>query len=250
MRCWPKMVAMFTAKGMATGGFPRGGFFTRPMSPTRQPRSSRLRSNISSYRTAPAIRSETRLSWAMTRTTCFSNTRSIRSAIGRAAEHDYRLLQPFRMTDPNGNRAEVAFDTLGHGGRNRRDGARSSRTSAICWKNSSPIRRSQQRARLCRGSAAATRPPCWAKRRTRIVYDLDRYHRSGQPSFAATLARETPFFRPRRRTDQNPGRASPTPTASAARFRRRSRPKRGEAPQRGPNVILPSGDVQAWSASA
>jgi hypothetical protein len=29
------------------------------------------------------------------------------------ADHDYRVLQPFRVTDPNGNRAEVAFDTLG-----------------------------------------------------------------------------------------------------------------------------------------
>ena len=29
------------------------------------------------------------------------------------AEHDYRLLQPFRVTDPNGNRTAVRFDTLG-----------------------------------------------------------------------------------------------------------------------------------------
>ena len=36
-----------------------------------------------------------------------------RSATPTSAEHDYRVLQPFRMTDPNGNRAEVAFDTLG-----------------------------------------------------------------------------------------------------------------------------------------
>lgn len=30
-----------------------------------------------------------------------------------AAANDYRVLQPFRVTDPNGNRAETAFDALG-----------------------------------------------------------------------------------------------------------------------------------------
>jgi RHS repeat-associated protein len=30
-----------------------------------------------------------------------------------AADNDYRVLSPFRITDPNGNRAEVAFDALG-----------------------------------------------------------------------------------------------------------------------------------------
>lgn len=30
-----------------------------------------------------------------------------------SAENDYRVLQPFRLTDPNGNRVEAAFDALG-----------------------------------------------------------------------------------------------------------------------------------------
>jgi hypothetical protein len=29
------------------------------------------------------------------------------------AENTYRVMQPFRVTDPNGNRTEIAFDTLG-----------------------------------------------------------------------------------------------------------------------------------------
>ena len=29
------------------------------------------------------------------------------------AENNYRVLQPWRMTDPNGNHSEAAFDTLG-----------------------------------------------------------------------------------------------------------------------------------------
>lgn len=38
-----------------------------------------------------------------------------RDALGNTitARHDYRVLQPSLMTDPNGNRSEVAFDTLG-----------------------------------------------------------------------------------------------------------------------------------------
>jgi hypothetical protein len=31
IRCWPPMAPMFITKGMPTGGFPRGGFFTRRM---------------------------------------------------------------------------------------------------------------------------------------------------------------------------------------------------------------------------
>ncbi|HEB92097.1 MAG TPA: toxin [Gammaproteobacteria bacterium] len=39
----------------------------------------------------------------------------MRDALGNSvtAEHDYRVLQTRLMTDPNGNRSEVAFDTLG-----------------------------------------------------------------------------------------------------------------------------------------
>ena len=92
---------------------PSGGFFIRLRSPTRQPKNSRLRSDISSYRTAPAIRSETASSRVTTRTIFSSSKPSIHSAIGSVRDHDYRVLQPFRVTDPNGNRAEVAFDTLG-----------------------------------------------------------------------------------------------------------------------------------------
>lgn len=38
-----------------------------------------------------------------------------RDALGNvvSARHDYRVVQPSLMTDPNGNRSEVAFDTLG-----------------------------------------------------------------------------------------------------------------------------------------
>jgi RHS repeat-associated protein len=41
--------------------------------------------------------------------------RETRDALGNVASavYDYRVLQPRLMTDPNGNRAEVAFDTLG-----------------------------------------------------------------------------------------------------------------------------------------
>ena len=41
--------------------------------------------------------------------------RAATDALGNttAADNDYRVLQPFRVTDPNGNRSEVAFDCRG-----------------------------------------------------------------------------------------------------------------------------------------
>ena len=43
------------------------------------------------------------------------SVRETRDALGNVATavHDYRVLQPRLMTDPNGNRSEVAFDALG-----------------------------------------------------------------------------------------------------------------------------------------
>ena len=38
----------------------------------------------------------------------------VTDALGNVAsfEHDYRVLAPYRSTDPNGNRTQVGFDTL------------------------------------------------------------------------------------------------------------------------------------------
>ena len=72
-----------------------------------------MRSNTSFPRTVPAIPSATRRSWATIRTIAARSETTDPLGNRTTAEHDYRVLQPFRITDPNGNRSEVAFDTLG-----------------------------------------------------------------------------------------------------------------------------------------
>jgi RHS repeat-associated protein len=106
-----------------------------------------------------------------------------------SADHDYRLLQPFRVTDPNGNRAEVAFDTLGLVAGTAVMG-KVTETQGDSLLGFVPDLTPQQRqdfladplrnAALLLGQATS-----------RIVYDLDRYREAQQPVSAAALARET-----------------------------------------------------------
>ena len=133
------------------------------------------------------------------------------------------------MTDPNGNRREVAFDTLGmvvgtavmgKAGRTQGDSLPGSMPTStrpqpsLIWTIPWPI----PHAILQRAT-------------TRMVYDLFAYQRTkDQPHLnrrvAYALAREThdadlaPASRPRSST------LSPIPTASGARSRRRSRRSR------------------------
>ena len=138
------------------------------------------------------------------------------------------------MTDPNGNRTEVAFDALGmvvgtavmgkpmpapvEG--DSLAGFDADLTEAVMLDASGTIR-------------WPIRTPSCSSATTRLVYDLFAYQRTRddpqpQPAVVYTLARETHDSRPRaRRADRRSSTASPTPTASAARSRRRSRPSRG-----------------------
>ena len=181
--------AMSTAKGMPTGGFPRGGFSTRRTWPIHRPRSWRLRSNTSFYRTAPAIPSGTPPSRVTTRTILLLKQTTDPLGNRTTAEHDYRVLQPFRMTDPNGNRAEVAFDTLGLVAGTAVMG-KTTETKGDSLAGFVPDLTPQQRQDFLAdplGHAALL----LGQATTRIVYDLDRYRTTQQPVFAATLARET-----------------------------------------------------------
>ena len=103
------------------------------------------------------------------------------------AANNYRVLQPWRMTDPNGNHSEAAFDTLGL-----------VVATAIIGKNGEGdllegFKTDLPQAEL-EAFFTAPRPPNPAllgKATTRILYDVDRWRREGKPAFAATLARET-----------------------------------------------------------
>jgi RHS repeat-associated protein len=114
-----------------------------------------------------------------------------RDALGNRtlAEQDYRVLQPFRITDPNGNRGEVAFDRLGlvvgaavmgKAGETQGDSLTDFTVNLTAEQLDAFLADPPTHAAALLGSAS-----------TRVVYDLDRFQREGQPVFAATLARET-----------------------------------------------------------
>jgi RHS repeat-associated protein len=103
--------------------------------------------------------------------------------------NDYRVLQPYWLTDPNRNRTRVIFDSVGlvvgiavmgkpgeHLG-DRIDGTFDTDLSIAQTRAfiKDPI--GQAKGLLQNAT-------------TRIVYDVDRFRRCGQPPFAATLARE------------------------------------------------------------
>ncbi|MBC7602031.1 MAG: toxin [Ramlibacter sp.] len=111
------------------------------------------------------------------------------------AEFDYRVLQPNLVTDPNGNRSAVTFDVLGlvvatavMGKINEADGvakgdslqgfvADLSDTQISDFFNADDPR---VPAATLLGNATS-----------RIVYDVDRFAKIGEPAFAATVLRET-----------------------------------------------------------
>jgi RHS repeat-associated protein len=157
------------------------------------------------------------------------------------AQNDYRVLGPSLMTDPNGNRSEVAFDVLGMVVATAVKGKLGQNLGDLLEDvdPDPPLAALQAFIADPQGQAASL----LGKATTRIVYDLDRYPRSGQPPFAATLARETHFA--------DPGGAQTKIQVSFSysdgfgrEIQKKIQAERGDAPQRGPNVTLPGGDMQ------
>ncbi len=104
-------------------------------------------------------------------------------------EHDYRLLQPFRITDPNGNRAEVAFDTLGMVVATAVMGKATESQGDSLVDFVSDLTSEQRQQFLANPLDRA--PHLLGSASTRIVYDIDNYRATGQPVYAAILGRET-----------------------------------------------------------
>ena len=118
------------------------------------------------------------------------------------AENDYRTLQPRLITDPNGNRAAVAFDALGLVVGTSVTG-KASETLGDLLDGSFEANPTQVQldAFMAEPREASANPDesvatqivhdLLGKATTRVIYDLDRFKRLGEPPFAATIARET-----------------------------------------------------------
>jgi hypothetical protein len=115
-----------------------------------------------------------------------------------SAESDYRVLAPFRMTDPNGNRAEVAFDTLGMVvGTAVMGKASETKGDLIDSTFNSDLDDATIQAHIA--NPLANPQDILQKATTRLIYDLFAYERSKetsqpQPAVVYALARETHHF--------------------------------------------------------
>lgn len=107
-------------------------------------------------------------------------------------KNDYRSLKPKELTDPNDNRSQVAFDTLGmvvgtvvmgKKGQNQGDSLEEFQVDLSQEERDRFFDDPVNQATNLLGTATS-----------RIVYDLDRYRTSGEPVLAATLSRETHVY--------------------------------------------------------
>ncbi|MFW2373133.1 MAG: SpvB/TcaC N-terminal domain-containing protein [Gammaproteobacteria bacterium] len=157
------------------------------------------------------------------------------------ADNDYRVLQPWQVTDPNRNRTAVAFDALGmvvasavmgKQGENLGDLLEDFEVNPTLADLQAFIAEPQVQAVTLLGKATS-----------RIVYDLERFQRTGQPPFAATLARETHFHDPG--GDQSRIQISFSYSDGFGReIQKKIQAEAGEAPQRETEVSLATGDIQ------
>jgi RHS repeat-associated protein len=110
------------------------------------------------------------------------------------AENDYRVLQPRLITDPNGNRTAAAFDAVGIVVATAVMGKQGENLGDLLedFDPDPPLQDLQAFIADPHGRTASL----LGKATTRMVYDLDRFQRAGQPPFAATLARETHLHDP------------------------------------------------------
>lgn len=103
--------------------------------------------------------------------------------------NNYRTMQPEQMTEPNGNRAQVAFDALGMVAGTAVMGKETETKGDLLDGFKADLTQAEIDAFLANplGMAAAL----LGKATTRIVYDLEQFRADGQPLVAAAIARET-----------------------------------------------------------
>jgi RHS repeat-associated protein len=159
--------------------------------------------------------------------------------------NDFRVLHPKQLTEPNGNRSFLAFDSFGL-----------PVATALAGKLGETVGDSldgfedfDADPELTQLQAFAAGPLGAAagllkNASTRFVYDLDRYRRCGEPPFAAVLARET------HASDPVPAdglriRVSFTYSDGYGREIQSKIPAEpGDAALRGPNIAVAGGDIK------
>ncbi|WP_165759388.1 SpvB/TcaC N-terminal domain-containing protein [Mycobacterium decipiens] len=150
---------------------------------------------------------------------------------------DYRLLQPTLITDPNGNRTAVAFDVLGLVAGTSVMGKPDESLGDSLQDFVPDLSQEQIDAFFADPRAQAA--SLLGNATTRVIYDNDRYFRSGdpaQPTFVATIAREHHM------SDLAPGAVSPMQVAFgysdgfARETQRKTQAEPGPVEDGGPNV--------------
>jgi len=106
-----------------------------------------------------------------------------------AAECDYRVLQPFRVTDANGNRRQVAFDTTGLVVASAVMGKQGSGEGDDLTGFDSDLTRAELDALFAAPEVHA--PSLLGGATQRIVRDFERFGLTGEPPYTMTIARET-----------------------------------------------------------
>ncbi|UVO28155.1 SpvB/TcaC N-terminal domain-containing protein [Bradyrhizobium arachidis] len=158
-----------------------------------------------------------------------------------AAINDYRVLQPKGVIDANSNRSASAFDALGMVVATTVMGKPGEPLGDLLEGFSADPTLSNLQAFFADPHAQAA--TFLGKATSRIVYDLDRYKRAGQPPFAGTLARET-HFEPARDSETKIQLSFSFSDGFGREIQKKIQAEPGDAPQRQPPVPLPSGDIR------
>jgi hypothetical protein len=108
-----------------------------------------------------------------------------------SVENDYRVLQAREITDPNRNRAASAFDAFGLVVATAVMGKSEEHLGDVLDGFDLDLTLADIRGFVA--NPCETALSLLGNATLRVVYDIDRYRRSGQPPFAAILARETHY---------------------------------------------------------
>ena len=158
-----------------------------------------------------------------------------------AAENDYRVLQPQAVTDPNGNRTAAAFDVLGMVTATAVMGKEGENLGDLLedFDADPPLADLQAFIADPRAQSASL----LGKASTRVVCDLGRYARAGQPPCAATLAREPHFHDDSGGTHTRIQVSFSYSDGFEREIQTKVQAEAGEAPQRQADLSLPTGDI-------